>query len=224
MHLHKNKILSKAVIVLLLAITGCMSSSATTVLKDPGRLIGRPRAEKNVVKILCLWEPSQGTGVDGKPCRGFAGQILFFGPTDKSAVRVHGDVRITEYEPYDPDDEEFPEPLHTFNFSADAWDVHSTEGSLGTSYSVFIPYMKKHRNAAHCGVKVEFLTEEGHAIASDITAIVLPAKMSSSTSALKRDVVKHLQATPASRTSKQPESTSDESENPLDTTTIRMKR
>lgn len=222
--MYKNKNLSLAVITILLSVTGCMSSSATTVLKDPGRLIGRPRAEKNVVKVLCLWEPSQGTGVDGKPCRGFAGQILFFGPTDKSAVRVQGDVRITEYEPYDPDAEEFPEPLHTFNFSADAWDVHSTEGSLGVSYSVFIPYMKKHRDAAHCGVKVEFLSPDGQPVASDITAIVLPAKMSSSTSALKRDVVKHAQAPIKSKTISSSEQSEESKKDPLDTTTIRFNR
>lgn len=153
--------------------------------------MGRPRTEKNVVKILCLWEPSQGTGVDGKPTRGFAGQILFFGPKDKAAVRAAGEVRITEYEPYDPEAEELPEPLHTFNFTAEAWDVHCTEGSLGYSYSVFIPYTKKHRDVAHCGLKVEFIGEGGRNVASDITAVVLPAKGASVTTALRRDAVRN---------------------------------
>ncbi|MBL8818029.1 MAG: hypothetical protein JNL58_18530 [Planctomyces sp.] len=208
----------------IVTLSGCVSTPTSTLLKDPGRLVGRPRTEKNVVKVLCLWEPSQGTGVDGKPSRGFAGQILFFGPKDKAAVRAAGEVRITEYEPYDPEDEELPEPLHTFNFSAEAWDVHCTEGSLGYSYSVFIPYTKKHRDVAHCGLKVEFIGEGGRTVSSDITAVILPAKGASSTTALKRNVVKNVRPASKSEVREDSNSTSHSPKNSLNSETIALPR
>jgi hypothetical protein len=185
-------------LVMLLLITGSFSPGCSTaMLQDPGRLIGRPRIETHVNRILCLWEPAQGTGTDGRPARGFSGQILFFGPKDDGGARVRGTVCIVEYENYDADDED-PEPLHTFRFESDAWEVHRTEGSLGHSYSVFVPYMKKHRDSVQCALKVEFIDEDGKCTSSDIIQTVLPGKEGAvSSNRIQRNVVRSERKTAA---------------------------
>lgn len=166
---------------------GCTSSA---FLKDPGRLIGRPHIEKNVTRVLCLWEPSQGTGLDDKPARGFSGQILFFGPRDESAARVRGEVRILEFDQFDGEVDE-PQALHTFVFDADAWDGHRKEGSLGHSYSVFIPYLPKHKDAVNCALRVEFTSADGRVVRSDMIEVMLPGKAAqASTTAFRRNVTR----------------------------------
>ncbi len=156
---------------------GCTS---TNLLRDPGALIGRPKMQQQVNRILCLWEPSQGTGLEGKPARGFAGQLMFFSPGSPAASRVTGAVRITQYDRFDPEADEH-EALHTFDFDAESWDVHRTEGSLGHSYSVFIPYMQQHKDPVNCALKVEFIGKDGQIVASDMTEVILPGRKAMAT-------------------------------------------
>lgn len=162
--------------------TGCASGlsnfwkSPGSVVKDPGRLVGKPKYEKDVAKIVTIWESSYGKGLDDRNSRGFAGQILFFGPGCQSGGRVRGKVLIYQYDQYDKDSEEEPKLLHTFAFEPDAWEAHRTEGTLGHSYSVFVPYMNRHKDQVNCALKVELIPENGQKISSQETAVLLPGK------------------------------------------------
>ena len=167
---------------------GCSSSSSlfrdpVRLVREPGTLFGRPRVEKHVVRIVALWEASHGKGVDEKPSRGFAGQILFFGPKSETGARVRGHVNIYQYDEFDNASEEELTPLHTFSFHPDTWDLHHTEGTLGHSYSCFIPYMRKHKEQVNCGLKVEFVSEDGQSVSSEITEIRLPSRSATATAA-----------------------------------------
>ena len=211
---------------LMIVCQGCttLSPSATSVLRDPGRLIGKPRVEKNVARIVCLWEPAQGSNVEGKSARGFAGQILFFGPASDAAARVFGEVRIHQYDRYDPDGED-QEPLHTFTFTPEAWEVHRSESSLGHGYNVFIPYMQKHRDPVNCGVKVEFVLANGGIVSSDTTEIMLAGKKRmGSVSSLQHDVTSTRQsrASELRAGSVTPDPAKDEQEAALQTMTITL--
>lgn len=165
-----------------LSLTGCASGlsyawkNPSSVVKDPGRLVGKPKYEKEVARIVTIWEPSQGKGLDDRNARGFAGQILFFGPGCKSGGRVHGKVLIHQYDEYDRDSDEDPKLLHTFAFEPDAWEAHRTEGTLGHSYSVFIPYMNRHKDQVNCAIKVELIPENGPPVSSQETAVLLPGR------------------------------------------------
>ena len=180
-------------------LTGCSSSGSlfrdpSVLLRDPGRIVGRPKVEKNVVRIVTLWEAAQGRDPSDKPARGFAGQILFFGPNGETGARVHGRVVIYEYDNYESDCIDEPEPLHSFTFEPDAWDVHRTEGTLGHSYSCFIPYMNRHRDQVHCGLKVEFIGEDGRRMSSEIVEVMLPSRSASTKAAsLTRGFVREAQ-------------------------------
>ena len=206
-----------ALSLLMMSMVGCAS---TSLLREPGKLVGLNKGQQNVARILCLWEPSHGNNVEGKPARGFAGQILFFGGKDDAAVRVDGQVRVVEYDNYSVDDDE-PKPLHAFTFEPDAWDVHRTEGSLGQSYSVFIPYMQKHKDTVNCGLKVEFTNKDGRVVSSDITEVMLPGHTSiASTSSFRRSVTRT-----ASRRAGEAEAAKESSKkDQLETTTIALPR
>jgi hypothetical protein len=160
---------------------GCNTSGSIfrdpgMLVKDPGRIVGRPKIERNVARIVTLWEASQGKDPSDKPARGFAGQILFFGPHGDTGSRIHGTVVIYEYDNYDADSLDDPEPLHSFKFEPDAWDLHRTEGTLGHSYSCFIPYMSKNRDQVKCGLKVEFIDDAGRKVTSEIVEVLLPSR------------------------------------------------
>ncbi len=185
---HRTQILMLCALAVL--VTGCSSAGSffshpSQLVKDPGRLIGRPKMEQDVVRIVSLWEAASGKDPDGKPARGFAGQILFFGPDSQTGVRVKGKVVIYEYDEFDPESLDEPEPIHSFTFEPDAWDLHRTEGTLGHSYSCFIPYMKRHRDQVNCGLKVEFINEKGQRVSSEIVEVLLPSRAASSTAAAK---------------------------------------
>lgn len=176
--------------VLLVLVPGCSSAGSffshpTQLVKDPGRLIGRPKREECVVRIVSLWEAASGKDPDGKPARGFAGQILFFGPESQTGVRVKGKVVIYEYDGFDPESLDEPEPIHSFTFEPDAWDLHRTEGTLGHSYSCFIPYMKKSRDQINCGLKVDFINDKGQRVSSEIVEVLLPSRSASTTAAAR---------------------------------------
>lgn len=161
--------------------TGCSTPgsflrNSGTMITDPGRLVGNPRCEKNVARIVTIWEPSSGKGLDDRNARGFAGQVLFFGPGCETGGRVRGKVLIYQYDSYDKESEDDPILLHTFAFEPDAWDAHRTEGTLGHSYSVFVPYMNRHRDQVNCALKVELIMEDGRRVSSQETEVLLPGR------------------------------------------------
>ena len=211
-----------AAVLLPLLVTGCSTgsllSSPGRIVRDPGLLIGRPRYEKNIGRIVTLWEPSQGKDQQGKNARGFAGQILFFGPTGQTGSRVRGKVLISVFDNYDVDSEAEPTLLHRFEFDEDAWEAHRGEGTLGHSYSVFIPYTNNHRNQVNCALRVELVQENGHTVSSMETEVLLPGKntvqaAASRTRGFVREsrIEPHSKITPASATTE---------ESPLDTISI----
>lgn len=183
----------QVVISVLVAVfgTGCAD---TSFLKSPGQLLTERREkirQQPATRILCLWEAAEGQGLDGRPARGFAGQILFFGPREAAPVPVHGTVRIFEYEDFDPD-ELNPKPIHVFVFDDTGWNAHRSESTVGEAYNVFLPYVKRHNGLATCALKVEFESKNGRTISSPITEITLDPRQgrSGTQSAMARGTIR----------------------------------
>jgi hypothetical protein len=203
-------------------IAGCSSSTlmraSSSMVNAPSSVLEAMRGPRAVSKMLCLWEAAEGQGLDEKPSRGFAGQILFFAHGEASPIKVKGKVRIFEYLDFSPDQQD-PTPAHIFVFDAGAWDVHHTESTLGHSYNVFLPYVRKDKGHAVCALRVEIETEDGRKVSSPYTEVTLASRSSSAaTSGMQRNIVK-----PASKVSEEPQPTA--AEKPpakLDSTTIRM--
>lgn len=163
------------IIFLVPLIAGC---AETSFIKSTGKFVPGLRGklkENQAARILCLWEPAEGQGLEGQTTRGFAGQVLFFGYGEPTPIPVHGEVRIYQYENYDPD-ERSPKPIHVFVFDDGGWNAHQAESTVGHSYNVFLPYVNDHPGTARCALKVEFTSDGGRPIASAITPIKLDGR------------------------------------------------
>ncbi|MCA9048241.1 MAG: hypothetical protein KDA89_05905 [Planctomycetaceae bacterium] len=145
------------------------------MLKSPSAIISAVRGPKPVMKILSLWEPSEGQGMDGMPSRGFAGQILFFTHGSATPIPVHGVVKIHQYANYDPDQPD-PTPVHTFTFDDGAWNAHAADGTLGHSYNVFLPFQEEKPAHVVCALRVEITAPDGRMISSPFTEVTLPGR------------------------------------------------
>jgi len=157
---------------LLVATSGCATSGWLKMSKPDYPKAG---PKNPVVRILGVWEPAMGIGLDDKAARGFSGQIYFFCQGSDLAARVDGDVRVYVF-----DDEGSPEdqmqPLHEANFSADAWNAFMTKGPLGATYNVFIPYIRPGNHEAKCTLRIRYKPASGPIAYSDFVNIVLEGK------------------------------------------------
>jgi len=171
-------------------VAGCAETSfiKTTSKFVPG-LKDKSKAQQ-AARILCLWETAEGQGLDEQTTRGFAGQILFFGYGEPAPIQVHGEVRIYQYDNYDPD-ERSPKPIHIFVFDDGGWNAHEAETTVGHSYNVFLPYVNDHSGTARCALKVEYVPKIGRPITSPITEITLDGgrHRKRNQQALTRDVI-----------------------------------
>jgi hypothetical protein len=184
--------------ILVSVVAGCADTSfiRTTSKFVPG-LRDKSKA-KQAARILCLWETAEGQGLEEQTTRGFAGQILFFGYGEPAPIQVHGEVRIYQYDNFDPD-ERSPKPIHVFVFDDGGWNAHEAETTVGHSYNVFLPYVNDSAAAAHCALKVEYIPKTGRPISSPITEIKLDGgrRRKRNQQALTHDVMSHSKSTPA---------------------------
>jgi len=205
--------------ILLSLVTLLVGCNTTSLFHAPARFLYARKQTDKVSRILCLWEVAEGQGLDGNASRGFAGQILFFGYGDPSPVPVKGTVKIYEYDNYDSADLN-PAPVHTFIFDNGGWNAHVTEGTLGYSYNVFIPYTVPNPDKAECGLKVEFIPDEGRSVSSPYTSIQLSGRQARrAETAVRRDVVKNGTTQPVTASS-DATATVDPDEKKLETLTI----
>lgn len=206
-------------------LVGCSSStllkSSGNVLTSPARLISSSRKEPPIGKILCLWEAAEGQGLDGKPTRGFAGQIMFFTHGEPSPVRVKGKVRVFEYADYTSDRTD-QKPDHLFEFDNGAWNAHITDGTIGETYNVFLPYVKGDTGHATCALRVEYESPEGRVTSSPYTEVTLVSKTSQqSLTGMTRNVIHNSTTDPGKDVSLQP-TAADTKRASLDSTTIKL--
>lgn len=207
----------------ILTVSGCASSSflktSSALLKAPVNFVSGKSQPKSVAKILCLWEAAEGQGLDEKPSRGFAGQVMFFEHGNPTPTQVVGDVVIYQYKDYDPDAEEHT-LLHTFRFDSGAWKAHRTKGTLGDSYNVFLPFTEKHKDRVTCALRVEITLENGRKISSPYTEVNLAGKKVRITDAQRNSFIRNRQigGKPVT-TAPAPKQSADEA---LDTLTIQL--
>jgi hypothetical protein len=158
-----------AVAVCAFCFSGCSQTSSLLNFNK----IAHASAKDPVIEILGLWEPADGRGPDGKPRRGCAGQILFMTRGQQGPVRIDGSIVIHQFDDVGTPEEQ-AKPLHTFRFDTGSWTNHFAEGSLGPSYSVFIPYMRDSPYKTLCALRIQYTSVEGKIVHSSIAKINLP--------------------------------------------------
>lgn len=161
--------------VMTLSVTGCSSTKSLVDLrKDEFQWAS---ASNPAVQIVTIWEPAEGNDLDGMPTRGFAGQLIFIG-RDSTPLAIDGDMKIYVFDNIGTRDQQ-SKPIHRFDFSSDAWNLHLVNGSLGPSYNLFIPYTRKgeHRQV-QCSLRTMFKTDGGQSIISEMVSVTLPGPKS----------------------------------------------
>ncbi|NOX53663.1 MAG: hypothetical protein GXP27_04350 [Planctomycetes bacterium] len=160
------------VAALLIPASGCAALS--WLQHDQPNLV-LADAEHPIERIICIWQPAEGHGLDGLPCRGFAGQIFFFTRGVPTPVVANGEVQIFVF-----DDQGTPEeqtkPLHEFEFTQEAWTRLLQETQLGPAYSLFVPYTRQGQHEAHCALLVRLKPIDGPPVTSDMAYVTLPGR------------------------------------------------
>ncbi|WP_437228244.1 hypothetical protein SH661x_000799 [Planctomicrobium sp. SH661] len=166
--MERSQKFSFALLLLLMASSGCQMWHQAKLSTAP-----MATAEHPVVEIICVWQPGEGTGMDGLPTRGFAGQILFFAMGEKVPVRVDGKVRIYVFDDQGTEEEQ-QKPIHQFDFDSTAFQSFLTQTNLGTAYQLFIPYTRKGDMVANCTLRVRYSPDEGSSVYSKMATVTLP--------------------------------------------------
>ena len=156
---------------LLLSLTGCV----TLHFPFGKNHMQKASARNPVTQIICIWQPSEGRDPNGMPCRGFAGQILFLAGRNSLPVKVEGDVRIYLFDDQGTSEEQ-TKPMHQYDFDSTSWSVHLTKGTLGPTYSVFVPYTRRGTYEAKCALRVRLNSSDQPAVFSDMASIPLDGR------------------------------------------------
>ncbi len=160
----------------LIAVAMSLSSTGCSMLgwkkdREVVRVIEDPT--QPVSEIICLWQPAEGQDMDGLPCRGFAGQILFFAVGNEAPAEVGGEVMIYVFDDHGTVEEQ-EKPLHQFQFPNDCWKTYLRDTNFGASYQLFVPYTRRTSEAATCNLRVRYTSPEGRITFSKLQEITLP--------------------------------------------------
>ena len=156
-----------AAVLLVCTLAGCASFHFPFEKRIPKATAADP-----VVQILCLWQQAEGRDPDGYPCKGFSGQILFLSNRAATPVQIEGDVRIYLFDDQGTEEEQ-TKPLRQFDFDNGSWSVHLAETSLGPTYSVFVPYVRRGTKDANCALRIRLKPKVGPTIFSDLSNMPL---------------------------------------------------
>ena len=152
-------------------LSGC--SSPWFSKKQPDVIVAD---EKNpVVRAICLWQPAEGPGLDGLPGRGFAGQIIFLTQQSPTPVKVSGDLRIYLFDDQGSAEEQ-AKPIHQFEFLGGACNRYLHNTNWGSSYQLFIPYVRSSDSEARCSIRVTLKCGDQPAVFSDMVDVLLPGR------------------------------------------------
>ena len=129
-------------------------------------------AEQPVDRILCIWQPAEGRGMDNLPTRGFGGQIFFFTRGVATPVVGNGEVDVFLFDDQGKPEEQ-AKPLHKFEFTEEAWNSLLRKTQMGPAYSLFVPYVRKGRHHAQCSLVVRLRPRDGMPTSSNMVYVSL---------------------------------------------------
>ena len=169
-------------LVLAVAIlSGCQSGSLSkltpTLPNSITRLWGADNevrwADKDnpAVRCICLWQPADGTW-EGRPSRGFGGQVFFLDRKTARPIAVKGDVRIHVFDNFGPR-KDHGKPVHTFDFTKGAWNAFLVKTQFGPAYNIFVPYTRPGYHKTEGAVRVRLAGNDVPTVFSDMSYVKL---------------------------------------------------
>jgi len=137
----------------LYGLTGCATGKLLKFSKDEDPLAS---AADPVNKVIAIWDPGTGPGLDRRTTRGFIGQILFSSVKQKGNVRVRGALRVYVFDDQGTRDQQV-KPLHEFFLPTETLDAYYHHSEFGATYSIFVPYTRKGNHRAECTLRLQFI-------------------------------------------------------------------
>lgn len=150
----------------------CSNFGCATFHSPFGKKVPTATASNPAVQIIGLWQHADGNDPDGRPCKGFSGQILFLSNGSPVPVKIDGDVRIYLFDDQGTLEEQ-AKPLRVFEFDSGSWDVHLAQSTLGLTYTVFIPYTRRGVTDANCSLRIRLKPKQGPVVFSDFSNMPL---------------------------------------------------
>jgi hypothetical protein len=164
--------------LLLIAALGTSAGCTTFATPKLGDIFSREKVKESKypapARIVAIWSPAT-LNVPGKPpIRGFGGRLYFYND-DNQAVPVEGQLVVYAY-----DDTGRREPSKTpdkrFGFKPEQLASHYSPGSLGASYSIWIPWDPVGGPAAEISLVPAFTSSNGKVVMGQPSRNSLPGR------------------------------------------------
>lgn len=166
----------------LLLFGGCASLPEGSKWSLPNPLSSEPKEEKpypTPVKIASTWAPDVLSAPGKTSTRGFGGRLFFYDQKSR-AIPVKGELTIIGY--VDRGIPGAPPITRRFAFTSEQLTNHFSQGDLGASYSIWVPWDADGGMQQPVTLVPTFTPEEGSPIKGVATRVVLPGESPASIS------------------------------------------
>ena len=169
--------------LIMFSSVGCatMSDKKTSDKSKPVSLMDRmPWADKdsdekpepypNPTKLAATWTPDTLIQTGRTPTRGFGGRLFFYDEKSRP-VPVEGTLVVHGF------DENAPDPkksVKRFEFTPEQFTKHFSQGDLGASYSIWIPWDAVGGERKRISLVASFKTGEGRPVQGIPASVMLP--------------------------------------------------
>ena len=180
MKLAKRHLFGLAAIALAVTSVGCESltgdSAASKKKKKDSSWFSFKKKEYQVPQSMTATWASDVLTLPGKaPTRGFGGRFYFYNEKTQ-AIPVDGDLMVYAFDDTNKQQatEDLSQANKRFRFTAEQFTTHFSEGELGASYSVWIPWDEAYGAPKKIMLIPTFLTKEGRTLRGAAANLNLP--------------------------------------------------
>jgi hypothetical protein len=135
-----------------------------------GRKDKTPEPYPNPVKLAVTWTPDTIIQTGQTPTRGFGGRIFFYDEKSKS-VPVEGTLVVHGF---DDSSEHDANDAKRFEFTPEQFTRHFSQGDLGASYSIWIPWDAIGGEKKRISLVTSFKSTSGKPIQGIPASLMLP--------------------------------------------------
>jgi hypothetical protein len=155
---------------LLLASVGC---SKFDLRKGIPWMPGENGELERPMKIIAVWTDTILSQGEETPARGFGGRLMFYSRDDSKPVKVEGSLVVYAFDETNRDPRNV-RPERKYVFSEEEFARHHSEGKMGHSYSVWLPWDRIGGPQAEISLMARFTPKEGGMIAGEQQTVLLP--------------------------------------------------
>lgn len=180
MNFAKKYLVGCTAIAMAISIVGCESlttdSSASKKKKKDSSWFSFKKKEYQVPQSMNVTWSHDILTLPGKPAtRGFGGRFYFYNEKTQ-AIPVDGDMVVYGFDDTNKTQttEDLSQATKRFRFTAEQFTTHFSEGELGASYSVWIPWDEAYGAPKKIMLIPTFLTKDGRMVRGSAANLSLP--------------------------------------------------